>query len=67
MWSTPSLPLLKGPLWPGEVTPDRVLSMGQIELFDILNWVQTNDLYKTELLIIKLFDHLSVCEQMTDV
>ena len=31
----PSLPLLPGPLWPGVVSPDRVLSMDQIELFDI--------------------------------
>ena len=31
MWSTPSLPLLLGSLWPRVVTPDRVLSMGQIE------------------------------------
>ena len=30
-----SLPLLPGPLWPRVVTPERVLSMGQIELFDI--------------------------------
>ena len=30
--STPSLPLLPGPLWLGVVAPDRVLSMGQIEL-----------------------------------
>ena len=28
MWSTPSLLLLPGPLWPGVVEPDRVLSMG---------------------------------------
>ena len=28
MWSTPSLPLLPGPLWPGMVVPDRALSMG---------------------------------------
>ena len=33
MQSTSSLPLLPGP--PGVVAPDRVLSMGQIELFDI--------------------------------
>ena len=33
--STPSLPLLLGPLWPGVVALDRVLSMGQIELFGI--------------------------------
>ena len=35
MWSTPSLPLLPSPLWSGVVAPDRVLSIGQIELFDI--------------------------------
>ncbi len=35
MQSTPSLPLLPGPLWPGAVAPDRVLSIGEIELFDI--------------------------------
>ena len=35
MQSTPSLPLLPDPLWPGVVAPDRVLSMSQIELFDI--------------------------------
>ena len=28
MRSTPSLPLLPCPLWPGEVAPDRALSMG---------------------------------------
>ena len=32
MRSTPSLPSFPGPLWPGVVAPDRVLSMGQIEL-----------------------------------
>ena len=36
MWSTPSLPTLPGPLWPGVVAPDRVLSMGQIELNCVL-------------------------------
>ena len=35
MQNTPSLPLFPGPLWPRVVAPDRVLSMGQIELFDI--------------------------------
>ena len=28
MWSTPSLPLTPGPLWPGVVVPNRVLFMG---------------------------------------
>ena len=32
MWSTLSLPLLTGPLWPGVVAPDRALSIGWIEL-----------------------------------
>ena len=32
MRSTPSLPSLPDPLWPGVVAPDRLLSMGQIEL-----------------------------------
>ena len=35
MWSTPSFPLLPAPLWPRGVSLDRVLSIGQIELFDI--------------------------------
>ena len=35
MRSTPLLQLLPGSLWPGVVAPDRVLSMGQIEWFDI--------------------------------
>ena len=35
MWSTSSLPSLPGRLWPGVVAPDRVLSMGQIELVHI--------------------------------
>ena len=36
MRSTPLLPLLPGPLWPGVVALDRVLSMGQIELNSVL-------------------------------
>ena len=35
MQSTPSLLSLLGPLWPGVVAHDKVLSMSQIELFDI--------------------------------
>ena len=35
MQSTPSMPSLPGPLRPGVVAHDRVLSKGQIELFDI--------------------------------
>ena len=36
MRSTPSLPTLPGPLWPGVVVPDRVLSMSQIEVNCVL-------------------------------
>ena len=36
MQTTPSLPSLPGPFWPEVVVPDRVLSIGQIELNYIL-------------------------------
>ena len=36
MQSTPSMPSLLVPLWPGVVAPDRALSMGKIELNCIL-------------------------------
>ena len=41
MLSSSSLPSLPGPLWPGGVAPDRVLSIGQIERNHalILNWI----------------------------
>ena len=55
MRSTFLLPSLPGQLWPAVLAPDRVQTMGQIELFDI----------KT-LFEIVLFDHLTVCKQMTD-
>ena len=35
IWSTLSLPLLPGPLWPEVVTPKGVLSMAQIEMLGI--------------------------------
>ena len=35
IWNTSSLPSLPGPLWLVVVAPDRVLPMGQVELFDI--------------------------------
>ena len=51
MQCTSSLPLLPGPLNPGVVAPDRVLSMGQIELNCVLmlNWIvwkTTANMYK---------------------
>ena len=44
MWSTPSLPSLPGSLGHGVVAPNRVLSMGQIELNCVLmlNWIVWN-------------------------
>ena len=64
MWCTPLLPLLPGPLRSGVVAPDRVLSMGQIELFDYLNWVQTNHWCLIELLVIhsNTWNHSTVCK-----
>ena len=42
--STPLLPSLPSPLWPGVIAPGRILSMGQIELNWILmlNWIVWN-------------------------
>ena len=56
MWSTLSLPLLPGPLWPRLVAPDRVLFMGQIELNCVimLNWIIWNRLF-LHLTVFKLY------------
>ena len=55
--STPSLPFLPGLLWPCVVAPDRVLSMGQIELNCIL---MLTELLEIEILLtIKLYLHLN--------
>ena len=35
MWSTPSLPLLPGPLWFSVVIPFRVPSLGQIRIINV--------------------------------
>ena len=49
MRNIPLLPPLPGPLWPGVLVLDRVLSMRQIELFNHLRYLkafpcmQTND------------------------
>ena len=68
MWSTPTLLLLPGALWPRVVTPDWVLSIGQRELFDYSNCEQKQKITcKSELLEIELFDHLTEGKQMTDV
>ena len=57
MKSTPSFPSLPGPLWPGMVAPDRVLSEGQLELNSVLmlNWIVC---YRTVL-------HVTVSKQKT--
>ena len=67
MWSTPSLPLLPGPLWPGMVAPEKGSIYESNRTRSHLNWVQTNDLCWIELLEIELFDPLTVYRQMTNV
>ena len=52
IWSTPSLPLLPGPLWPEVVISVRIPCMGQIELLMLDN---------------KNWNHLTVCKQMSSV
>ena len=66
MQNTPSLPSLPDPLWLGVVAPEMILSMGQIEVW-YLNCMQTSNLCKIELFEMELFDHLTVCKQMTDI
>ena len=59
LWGVRSTHLLSshpGSLRPGLLSPDRVLSIGQIELFDI----KTMYLCKTELFEIELFEYLTV-------
>ena len=73
MHSTHSLPLIPGLLWPGVVAPDRILSMGQIELNCILmlNWIVWNGtVFDIEPILtlnwmfeIEQFWHLTVCKQ----
>ena len=58
LWSTPLLPSLSGLLWPGVVAPDRVQSMGQIELnwtFAKLNHSSTIKLFSEKTAKIKFF------------
>ena len=54
MQCTPSS--FAGPLWPGEVAPDRVLSMGQIEHLTFKLHIYAF----TKLLEIELLLHLTV-------
>ena len=52
MWSSHSLPLLPGPLWPGVVAPDEVLSMDQIEQTVSREMTDSN-----------IWNHLTVCKK----
>ena len=59
MQSTPSLPFFQGPLSPGMVAPNKVLSMGQIEVkcVLVLNWIVWNRtvyMYEMDLALINL-------------
>ena len=51
MWSIPSFPSLPGPLWPGVVATDSILSMGKTEqkcvlILDWIAWNRTVCVYK---------------------
>ena len=67
MRDTLSLPLILSPLWPGEITPDRVLSIGQIEPFDSYCVYKQMTYATLNCLKIELVDHLTMCKQITDV
>ena len=59
--------LLQGPLWPGVVAPDRVLSIGHIEMFDLFKlcadkWFMLKCIVRNE-----NFDILTVHKQIADV
>ena len=62
MWGTLSLPSLPGPLWSGVIAPDSVLSMGQIEPFDIKAEYLKTELCWIELLEIELFKNSNLCK-----
>ena len=72
MGSTPSLPLLSGPLWSEVVVPNRILSMGQVELnssYAKLNCLKWNYFWNWNCTYIKLlFEvnliwHLTACKK----
>ena len=63
MQNTPSLLSLPAPLWPEVVRPNRILSVGQIELFDIQTECKQMSYAKLTWLK-ELFDHLTVCKQL---
>ena len=65
IWNILSLSLLLGPLWLRVVSLDRVLSMGQIDLFNIQTVCK--QMTYAELLEIEMFDRLTVYKQMTNV
>ena len=66
MRRTYSLPLLPGPHWPGVVAPDRVLSIGQIELLIILTVCKQITDVLIELLVLNgnAWKHWAVCKEM---
>ena len=59
MQSTPSLQSLSGPLWPRVVAPDRVLSMGHL---NVCKWMTD---VKLLLLHRNIWKHLTMCKQMS--
>ena len=66
IWITPSLPSLPGPLSTGVAELDKVLSIGQIEMFYIKHDCKEVPC-SIEVLEIELLGHLTVCTQKTDI
>ena len=58
--STHSLPSFLGSLWPRVVALDRVLSMGQIELYDIKT--ECKQMTYVKLFEIEMIGHLIMCK-----
>ena len=67
MWSTSSLPLLPGPLWPQSCCTWLSPIYGLNRIFWHLNWVQTNDWCLIGFLVMhyNTWNHLTVCKRMS--
>ena len=72
MWSTPSLPLHSVPLWPGVIILVRVPSMGLMEIFNHLLYLEPFNCRNIWVMLKKLlvlnsntWNQLTVCKQMS--
>ena len=69
IWSISSLPLLSGPLSPGEVLPIKDQSMSHIELFNLLLGIIIDINYYRIISVkyqyLNLFNCITACKQMS--